>query len=119
VSWHHRGCPDATATKAPIELHGEQCGGRLRPAIGYPGIIGLPLETRIVQVNVGDTVSLRRHDHQASAIEDQRFDAMDQGEMTKVIDPELEFETIDGSCERRRHDPGICDDDVEWPSVCQ
>ena len=97
----------------------QQRRGGFRAAVGDEGIVGLLLEVRIVEVDVGDTVRLRRQHHQPSVVGKQRRYALQQSEMAEVVGRELRFEAIDRAPERRRHDAGVGDDGIELAAVGQ
>ncbi len=85
---------------SPVEFCCEERVGCLRSAIGDPWVVCLLLSTRIVQVNIGDAMSLGRQHYQRPVIGKQRLDPVDQSEMTKMVGPELDFEAIDRPTER-------------------
>src|SRR5690554_2478752 len=78
----------------PVKRQREKRISRLRSAVGDKWVIGLSLEIRIIQIDVGDTMSLRRKHHQASAIHQQWLNSIDKCKMTDMVDAELSFKTI-------------------------
>src|SRR5690554_659932 len=103
----------------PVKRQREKRISRLRSAVGDKRVIGLSLEIRIIQIDVGDTMSLRRKHHQASAIHQQWLNSIDKCKMTDMVDAELSFKTIGRTTKWRCHDPSVRDNCIELPSTTQ
>src|SRR4028119_1112818 len=61
----------------------------------------------------------RRQNYQPSIIGEQRLDLIDQGEMTQMVRPELDFKAIDRPTEWSCHNASVSDNGIERLTVSQ
>src|SRR5690554_5789228 len=119
VSGHHRRSSDASVAMPTVEFGCEKRNRCFRAAIGDERVVCLLLEIRIVQVNISNAMSLGRQHHQAPIIGNQRFNLINQGEMTKMVGAELSFEAVDRLSERSCYHTRVDYAGFEPPTVSQ
>ena len=103
------------AVDALSQCHGMERVGRLRPAVGDPGVVVGPLEVGVVEVDVGDAVRCRRQHHDARIVAclHGRGQQAGQFEVAEVIRAELHLEAVGGAAERAGHDAGVVHQHVD------
>jgi hypothetical protein len=96
-----------------VEGQGEEDVRGFRAAIGDEGIVGGPLKVGVFKVNVRVAVTGGREVDKASAVAEERCDAVDEDEVAEVVGAELRLKAVGGVSKGRCHYAGVGDDDVE------
>lgn len=74
---------------------------------------------RNIQIDISDTMTLRRKHNQAPAIHKEWLNAIDKCKMTYMVDAELSLKTIGGTTKWRCHNPSVSDNCLECASAIQ
>ena len=111
---------DAARPEAALELDREEDVRCLGLAIGDERIVGISFEVRVVPDDVRGEVApgAEVDDPRRCIVQERRGQQASEKEMPDVVGAELELEAVGGVLERRVHDAGIVDQQME-PFVCR
>src|SRR5580704_9028904 len=103
----------AASTVPPVKGDSEKNVRGLRTAVGDEGFVGTAIKVRVVQIDVGKTMTRGGEVNHATAHTQKRRNPVDQHEVAEMICAELRLKTIcrvaKGSC----HHASVRDDRVQ------
>ncbi len=106
---------------APIEFDRKQNIRGFRLGVGLPPLIGATLEIRIVEVNSAALVSTRRKGNHPRSLRTAECweETHSQSEMPEMVRGKLGLISPNITCQRRCHDAGVVNEDVERTTACK